>query len=86
MTVQLLHEDNPVGNNLLINDGSFQTNLRLTGQVDTKKPYLLFGNSACVDFTSSGHAKDAQSFGRYGFRFGMRPIFTGKLKYIAGKK
>jgi hypothetical protein len=39
------------------------------------------GNSVNVDFVSSGHAKDAKSFGRFGFKFGLRPIFAGKLKY-----
>jgi hypothetical protein len=53
----------------------------MTGSIDTKKPYLIFGNSVSIDFTSSGHAKDAQSFGRYGFRFGLRPIFAGKITY-----
>ena len=39
------------------------------------------GNSVTIDFSSSGHAKDAQSFGRFGFKFGMRPIYAGKYKY-----
>lgn len=34
-----------------------------------------------IDFVSSGHAKDAKSFGRFGFKFGLRPIFAGKIKY-----
>lgn len=41
------------------------------------------GNSVTIDFSSSSHAKDANSFGRYGFKFGMRPIFTGRIKYKA---
>ena len=44
-----------------------------------KKPTLILGNSISFDFTSSGHAKDAQSFGRFGFKFGLRPITTGKI-------
>jgi hypothetical protein len=44
-------------------------------------PTLILGNSLCVDFTSGGHAKDAQSFGRYGFKFGMRPVYGGSIKY-----
>jgi hypothetical protein len=46
-----------------------------------KKPTLMFGNSLSVDFTSSGHAKDAQSFGRFGFKFGLRPVIAGKVLY-----
>ena len=46
-----------------------------------KRPTLILGNSASVDFTSSGHAKDAQSFGRFGFKFGLRPISTGNVIY-----
>ena len=52
----------------------------MTGKVETKKPYLILGNSVTIDFSSSGHAKDAKSFGRYGFRFGLRPVFSGKIK------
>ncbi len=81
MTIQLNHQDLPIGNALHCTDPSFHTNLKMTGNIETKKPYLMFGNSISIDFTSSGHAKDAQSFGRYGFRFGLRPIFAGKLKY-----
>lgn len=58
----------------------------MTGKVDTKKPYLIIGNSVIVDFNSSGHAKDANSFGRYGFKFGLRPIFAGKIKYTSSGK
>lgn len=39
------------------------------------------GNSVLIDFSSSSHAKDAKSFGRFGFKFGLRPIFAGKIKY-----
>lgn len=46
-----------------------------------KKPVLMLGNNVSVDFTSSGHAKDAQSFGRFGFKLGLRPISTGKIFY-----
>jgi hypothetical protein len=41
----------------------------------------LFGNSVTVDFNSSGQVKDTQSLVRYGFKFGLRPIFSGKIKY-----
>ena len=36
------------------------------------------GNSINIDFSSSGHAKDAKSFGRFGFRFGFRPVYGGR--------
>jgi hypothetical protein len=81
MTIQLLHEDSPIGNSIPCHDGTFSTHLRLTGKVEMKKPTLILGNNISVDFTSSGHAKDAQSFGRFGFKFGLRPIFTGKVVY-----
>lgn len=81
MTIQLLHQNNPVGNSIPCNDGTFTTNLRLTGKVEAKKPTIILGNSICVDFTSSGQAKDAQSFGRYGFKFGVRPVYGGNIKY-----
>jgi hypothetical protein len=58
----------------------------MTGNVDTKRPYLLFGNSVTVDISSGGQAKDAQSLGRYGFRFGLRPIYGSKNKYNPQKK
>lgn len=77
----MTHENMPVGNSINCNDGIFHTNLRLTGKIDAKKPYLMMGNSVTIDFSSSGHAKDSQSFGRFGFKFGLRPIFAGKLKY-----
>ena len=47
---------------------------------------LLFGNKVSVDFTSSGHAKDAQSFGRFGFKVGMRPIVGGNIPLKKNKK
>jgi len=75
-----------VGNNILVNDGVFNSLLRLSGVIDTKKPYLLFGNAVNVDFTSSGQVKDSQSLVRYGFKFGMRPIFVGKYVYDDQKK
>jgi hypothetical protein len=50
-----------------------------------KKPILMFGNSVSVDFTSNGHAKDAQSFGRFGFKFGLRPVIAGKIIYNNNK-
>jgi hypothetical protein len=86
MNIQLLHEEAPIGNNITVNDGVFSIMLRLSGEVNTKNPYLLFGNSVAVDFNSSGQARDAQSLGRYGFRFGIRPVFAGKFKYNAQKK
>lgn len=46
-----------------------------------KRPVLMLGNNVSVDFTSSGHAKDAQSFGRFGFKFGLRPVIAGKISY-----
>ena len=82
MTIQLIHEDSAVGNSIPCHDGVFNTNLRLTGKIDMKKPVLMLGNNVSVDFTSSGHAKDAQSFGRFGFKFGLRPISTGKISYV----
>ncbi len=81
MTIQLLHDDNAVGNSIPCHDGVFSTILRLSGKVDLKKPVLMLGNNISVDFNSSGHAKDAQSFGRYGFKFGLRPINAGKILY-----
>ena len=39
---------------------------------------MLFSNACTVDFTSSGHVKDTQSLVRFGFKFGLRPIFTGR--------
>lgn len=80
MHIQLIHEGSPVGNSIQCNDGVFSTALKMTGKVETKKPYLILGNSVTVDFSSSGHAKDAKSFGRYGFRFGLRPVFSSKTK------
>jgi hypothetical protein len=53
----------------------------LTGKVDSGKPYLIMGNSANIDFSSSGHAKDSKSFGRFGFKFSLRPIYAGKIRY-----
>jgi hypothetical protein len=41
----------------------------------------MLGNHASVDFNSGGHAKDAQSFGRFGFKFGLRPVSTGRILY-----
>lgn len=86
LSIQILHEDNPVGNNIQINDGTFFTNLRLSGAVDTKKPYLIFGNSVNVDFNSSGQVKDTQSLVRYGFKFGFRPVYSGKINLQSNKK
>ncbi len=42
---------------------------------------MVLGNRIGVEFTSSGHAKDAHSFGRFGFKFGLRPVMAGKLIY-----
>ena len=46
----------------------------------------MLGNNISVDFNSSGHAKDAQSFGRFGFKFGLCPISTGKILYEKGNE
>lgn len=81
MTIQLIHEDCPIGNSIPCHDGVFNTHLRLTGKIDMKRPVLFLGNKISVDFNSSGHAKDAQSFGRFGFKFGLRPISAGKITY-----
>jgi hypothetical protein len=75
-----------VGNNIQINDGVFSSYLRLSGAVDAKKPYLIFGNAVSVDFNSSGQVKDTQSLVRYGFKFGLRPVFTGRTKLAANKR
>ncbi len=82
----MLHEDAAVGNNIQVNDGVFSSSLRLSGAVDTKKPYLIFANSISVDFNSSGQVKDTQSLVRYGFKFGLRPIFAGKVIFNQAKK
>jgi len=81
MTIQLLHEENPIGNSIPCRDGVFNTHLRLTGKIDMKTPVLMLGSNVSVDFNSSGHAKDAQSFGRFGFKFGLRPISSGKILF-----
>lgn len=86
LNIQILHEESAVGNNIQVNDGVFNSYLRLSGSVDTKKPYLLFGNSLVVDFNSSGQVKDTQSLVRYGFKFAFRPVFAGKVKLTAGRK
>lgn len=78
--------DSPIGNNIQVNDGVFNSTIRLSGAVDTKKPILILGKAIVVDFNSSGHVKDAQSLVRYGFKFGVRPIFTGKIKFDQEKK
>lgn len=81
MTIQLIHKDGVIGNSIPCNDGVFVTSLRLTGKIEMKRPTLILGNNISVDFTSSGHAKDAQSFGRFGFKFGLRPISAGEIFY-----
>lgn len=86
LNIQILHEDCAVGNNIQVNDGVFNSYLKLSGAVDSKKPYLIFGNAANIDFNSSGQVKDTQSLVRYGFKFGLRPIFGGKIKFSASKK
>lgn len=48
MTIQTIHADSPVGNTIHCNDGIFSTNLRMSGKIDTKKPYLIFGNSVSI--------------------------------------
>ena len=75
-----------MGNNIQINDGVFSSNIRLSGAVDTKKIHMLFSKSCTIDFTSSGHVKDTQSLVRYGFKFGLRPIFTGRNHFHDDKK
>jgi len=52
-----MHEDCSVGNNIVVNDGVFSSLLRLNGVIDSKKLHLIFGNSAVVDFNSSGQVK-----------------------------
>jgi hypothetical protein len=32
-----------------------------------------------MDFMSSGHAKDEHSLNRFGFKFGLRPAYSGKI-------
>jgi hypothetical protein len=64
----------------------FSSNIRLSGAVDTKKIHMLFSKSCTVDFTSGTHVKDTQSLVRYGFKFGLRPIFTGRNSFQDDKK
>ena len=78
LNLQIIHEDSAVGNNIQINDGVFSSNVRLSGNIDTKKISMLLSNACTIDITSSGHVKDTQSLHRFGFKFGLRPIFTGK--------
>jgi len=33
LSVQMIHQDSPVGNNIQVNDGVFSSNLRLSGAV-----------------------------------------------------
>lgn len=86
LTIQVVHEDSPVGNSIQVNDGVFSANLRLSGVVDCKKPHLMFGQAVTVDFNSSGQVKDTQSLVRYGFKFGLRPVFAGKVRLSEAKK
>lgn len=37
-----------------------------------------------MDFVSSGHAKDEHSLNRFGFKFGLRPSYSGKIEYDKG--
>ena len=84
MTIQLIHENTLVGNSFSCNDGIFNTTLRITGKFERKIPYMILGNSVNIDFSSSGHAKDSNSFARFGFKFGLRPVYSGKLRYKKG--
>ena len=86
LSFQMLHEECAVGNNIQVNDGVFHSSLRLSGTVDTKKPYLIFGNALSVDFNSSGQVKDTQSLVRYGFKFALRPLFAGRPRFAQGKR
>lgn len=83
LTIQMIHEDSPVGNNIQVNDGVYHSSIRLSGVIDSKKPHLMFSKAVTIDFNSSGHVKDTQSLVRYGFRFGLRPVYTGKVKLSA---
>ena len=75
-----MQNDNPIGNTINSKDPLFSTSLRITGKVDSKKPYFVLANAITLDFNSSGHAKDAQSLGRYGFKFGLRPVYTSRIR------
>lgn len=86
LTIQTVHMDSPVGNNIQVHDGVFYSTIRLSGAVDTKKPILMYGKTVTVDFNSSGHVKDTQSLVRYGFKLGLRPVFTGRVKLTPEKK
>ena len=86
LSLQIIHEEAAVGNNIVINDGVFSSNVRLSGNIDTKKISMLLANSCTIDITSSGHVKDTQSLHRFGFKFGLRPIFTGRNQVIGDNK
>lgn len=51
----------------------------MSGKNHNKTPYLLLGSSIMMDFVSSGHAKDEHSLNRFGFKFGLRPSYSGKI-------
>ena len=48
--------------------------------------YMLFGKAVTIDFVGSGHVKDTQSLVRFGFKFGLRPIFTGRNQFQDGNR
>lgn len=61
------------------NNDKFNTHLKISGKIHSRTPYLLLGSSISMDFMSSGHAKDEHSLNRFGFKFGLRPAYSGKI-------
>lgn len=55
-----------------------RSHLRMSGKLG-KRTYLMLGNNISLEFTSSGQAKDEHSLNRYGYRVGVRPVYSGKI-------
>lgn len=65
--------------NINANCSPFNLQVKMSGKINSKKPYMMLGNQLTMEFHSSGNTRNEHSLNRYGFRVGVRPAFSGRL-------
>lgn len=71
--------------NVNANINPFNLHIKMSGKINSKKPYLMLGNQLNMEFHSSGNTRNEHSLNRYGFRVGVRPAFSGRLEFEKGE-
>jgi|JI61114BRNA_FD_contig_61_1266559_length_1750_multi_2_in_0_out_0_2 hypothetical protein len=66
--------------NVNANCNPFNMQVKMSGKINSKKPYMMLGSQLTMEFHSSGNTRNEHSLNRYGFRVGVRPAYSGRLE------